>query len=165
MAYFIPVRKNMRDSYRDNYQGVSRLHDDIDRLFGGAMYPGWMRHFGPEHVAAEQADIAPQLDVFSNDEGYFAHIELPGVSPEDVNIRVAENVLTISGEKKSDAKEGMRVHLQERSYGTFSRSLALPEDADPEHIRAFAKDGVLVVEIPRKKPGEVKTRTIEVQRG
>ena len=93
------------------------------------------------------------------------HIELPGVSPEDVNIRVADNVLTISGEKKNEIREGVRVFVQERGYGTFSRALSLPEDADAERIRAFAKDGVLMVEIPRRKPEEVRTRTIEVQRG
>ena len=86
MPYFIPVRKNMRD----NYQGVSRLHDDIDRLFGGNMFPGhWMRQNMPERVA-EQPDITPMLDVTANEEAYFVHIELPGVSPEDVNIKVAE---------------------------------------------------------------------------
>ncbi len=161
MPYFIPVRKNMRD----NYQGVSRLHDDIDRLFGGNMYPGhWMRQNWPERVA-EQPDITPQLDVTANGEAYFVHIELPGVSPEDVNIKVADNVLTISGEKKNETAEGVRVFVQERGYGTFSRALSLPEDADAERIRAFAKDGVLMVEIPRRKPEEARTRTIEVQRG
>ena len=161
MPYFIPVRKNMHD----NYQGVSRLHDDIDRLFGGNMFPGhWMRQNMPERVA-EQPDITPMLDVTANEEAYFVHIELPGVSPEDVNIKVADNVLTISGEKKNEVREGVRVFVQERGYGTFSRALSLPEDADAERIRAFAKDGVLMVEIPRRKPEEVRTRTIEVQRG
>ena len=105
------------------------------------------------------------LDVTANEEAYFVHIELPGVSPEDVNIRVADNVLTISGEKKNEIREGVRIFVQERGYGTFSRALSLPEDADAERIRAFAKDGVLMVEIPRRKPEEVRTRTIEVQRG
>ena len=160
MAYFIPVRKNMRD----NYHGVSRLHDDIDRLFGGTMFPGSYRAAWPERVTPE-ADFMPPVDVTSNETAYAMHIELPGVAPEDVNIRVAENVLTVSGEKKAQYEETGKLYVQERTYGSFARSMNLPEDADPESIRAFAKDGVLMVEIPRRKPEAARTRTIEVQRG
>lgn len=166
MAYFIrPVRRPMRDNLDEGYHGVSRLHDDIDRLFGGCFPNGWGRRQWPAENVAPQVDLVPQLDVTSDDVAYCVHIELPGVSPEAVSIKVADNVLTISGEKKSDVAENARTWVQERSYGSFSRSLALPEDADCEAIRAFAKDGVFVVEIPRKRPETARTRTIEVQRG
>ncbi|MDO5537158.1 MAG: Hsp20/alpha crystallin family protein [Desulfovibrionaceae bacterium] len=164
MPYFIPARKNMRE----NYHGVSRLHDDIDRLFGGVMFPGnWMRTVWPEAgtVNAQQADFMPQIDVISNEAAYTMRLELPGVAPEDVNIKVADNVLTVSGEKKAETADEVQTHVQERSFGTFSRSLTLPEDADMESIRAFSKNGVLSVEIPRRKPEAARTRTIEVQRG
>lgn len=164
MSYYIPVRKNMRD----NYHGVSRLHDDIDRLFGRTMfpgaYPGWARGARPEAVTP-QADLAPAAEVTSTSEAFCLRLELPGVSPEAVNIKVADNVLTVSGEKKNETPEKETVHVQERSFGIFARSLNLPEDADAEGIRAFAKDGVLLVEIPRKRPEQARTRTIEVQRG
>lgn len=163
MPYFIPARKNMRE----NYHGVSRLHDDIDRLFNGAMFPGrWMRPEWPEaETVTPQADFAPQVDVLSSETAYTMRVELPGVAPEDVNIKVDEKVLTVSGEKKVETPEDTQVHVQERTFGTFSRQLTLPDDADMDNIRAFAKNGVLSIEIPRRKPETARTRTIEVQRG
>ncbi len=163
MPYFIPQRKNPLD----NYHGVSRLHDDIDRLFNCAMFPrAWTRERWPEaESVAPTPDFLPQLDVTSSESAYTMRLELPGVAPEDVNIKVADNVLTVSGEKRLDAVDGAQTHVQERTFGTFSRSLTLPEDADMENIHAFARNGVLSVEIPRRKPEAAKTRTIEVQRG
>ncbi len=163
MPYYIPQRKNMRD----NYHGVSRLHDDIDRLFNVAMFPRtWMREGWPEaESVTPQPDFLPQLDVTSSEGSYTMRLELPGVAPEDVNIKVADNVLTVSGEKKLESVDGTQTHVQERTFGTFSRSLTLPEDADMESIRAFARNGILSVEIPRRKPEAARTRTIEVQKG
>ncbi len=159
MPYFIPQRKNIRD----NYHGISRLHDDIDRLFNNVMYPR-----GSMPVAESvnpSPDFLPQLDVISSDNAYTMRLELPGVAPEDVNIKVIDNVLSVSGEKKSEVMDNTQTHVQERTFGTFSRSLTLPDDADLENIRAFAKNGVLSVEIPRRKPEQARTRTIEVQKG
>ncbi len=159
MAFFIPANKSMRD----NYHGVSRLHDDIDRLFEGFFPARQAQGSWPERQAAE-ADFAPRLDAYGDEEKYAIHIELPGVSPDEVKIRVDDSVLTVSGEKKAELPEQATLHLRERFYGAFSRSLTLPDDADADAIRAFAKDGVLSVEIPRKKPEAAKTRTIEVRR-
>ncbi len=160
MPYYSPANKDSRDKYNN----VSRLHDEIDRLFGGFFPTGWMRTEWPEKVPPV-TDFIPALEVFSNEQSYILNIELPGVAADSVSIRVAENVLTISGEKKAAAVENATAHVQERSYGSFSRSLSLPDDADAENISAFAKDGVLRVEIPRRKPEAAKVRTIEVQRG
>ncbi len=159
MPYFIPGRKNMRDSYH----GVSRLHDDIDRLFGS--FPEYWGRTQEAEPVAPSADFLPQLDVLSNEKSYIMRIELPGVGPDDISIKVSENVLTVSGEKKAETVEDTQTHVQERTFGTFSRALTLPEDADMEKICAFSKDGILCVEIPRKKPEEAKIRTIEVQKG
>lgn len=159
MPYFIPGRKNMRDSYH----GVSRLHDDIDRLFG--TFPEYWGRTQEAEPVTPSADFLPQLDVLSNEKSYIMRIELPGVGPDDISIKVSENVLTVSGEKKAETVEDTQTHVQERTFGTFSRALTLPEDADMEKICAFSKDGILCVEIPRKKPEEAKIRTIEVQKG
>ena len=160
MPYFIPS-KNMYD----NYHGVSRLHDDIDRLFGGAMFPSCWSPAQEAEPVAPSADFRPQLDVLSNEASYIMRIELAGVGPEDINIKVADNVLTVSGEKKQEDTTDCETHVQERNFGTFSRALTLPDDADMGKICAFSKDGILSVEIPRKKPEEAKIRTIEVQKG
>ena len=116
-------------------RGVNQLHDDIDRLFGG--------FFG--------RDFLP--DFFTRDEKAL----------EDVKVEVNGNELTISGEKKEEVKEDGKTHVQERRYGSFMRSMTLPEDADCESIKAVTKNGVLTLEIARKP--ESKAKSIEVQRG
>lgn len=139
-----------------NYRGVSRLHDDIDRLFGG--------FFDTPTFAAVRDNIMPSLDVTSDDKSYAMHIELPGVSPEAVEIKVSDNTLIVSGEKKQEVMDKTNTHVQERTYGSFMRSMTLPDDADAENITATAKDGVLTITIQKKAPEESKTRTITVQK-
>ena len=141
---------------RRNYRGVSRLHDDIDRLFSG--------FFDTPAYAAVRENIMPSLDVTSDDKSYAMHLELPGISPDEVEIKVVEGVLTISGEKKKEIQENVTTHVQERVYGSFTRSLSLPEDADADAISATAKDGILTIAIPKKAPEQTKARTISIQK-
>ena len=140
-------------------RGISRLHDDIDRLFGGFL----AREPWPDFSARDDMALLPQIDFKSDNKTYTMSVELPGVAPEDVKIEVNANELTISGEKKEEVKEDGKTHVQERRYGSFMRSMTLPEDADCESIKAVTKNGVLTLEIARKP--ESKAKSIEVQRG
>ena len=142
-------------------RGVNQLHDDIDRLFGGF----FGRDFLPDFFTRDEKALMPQIDFKSDDKTYTMSVELPGVAPEDVKIEVNANELTISGEKKEEVKEDGKTHVQERRYGSFMRSMTLPEDADCDSIKAVAKNGVLTLEIARKAPEQGKVRSIEVQRG
>ena len=140
-------------------RGVSQLHDDIDRLFGGFLG----RDFFPDFFTKNDMTLMPQIDVKSDDKAYTMSVELPGVAPEDVKVEVNGNMLTVSGEKKEEVKENGKTHVQERRYGSFMRSMTLPEDADAENVKAVTKNGVLSLEIPRK--AESKAKSIEVQKG
>jgi HSP20 family protein len=106
----------------------------------------------------------PAMDVVETDEHFVLKADLPGLSEEDVTIEVEENVLTVSGERKAeheDKREGfVRV---ERSYGSFRRSLTLPEGVDPEAVSASFENGVLEVRIP--KPEQRKPRKVAIQVG
>ncbi len=106
----------------------------------------------------------PAMDLVETDEHFVLKADLPGLSEEDVSIEVEENVLTISGERKAeheDKREGfVRV---ERSYGSFRRSLTLPEGIDPEGVSASFENGVLEVRIP--KPEQRKPRKVAIQVG
>ena len=152
------------DSYplRPRFYGVSRLHDDIDRLFEG--FFGQPAAGGAKAESAALADFLPGMDLASTDKAYAMHIELPGVAPENVSVKVEEGVLTVSGEKKEEKAEGERKHVAERVYGSFMRRLSLPDDADADAIKASFKDGVLTVEIPRRTPEKPKARAIEIAR-
>lgn len=143
------------------YQPLSRLHNDIDRLFNGFFTESpWGRM---TDMLRQVPDFVPSLDLKSDAAAYTLSLELPGVAQDDVKVNVLDNTLTISGEKKAaELPKEASQHVQERSYGSFSRSMTLPEDADVESICATHKDGVLTITIPRKAPEKPQARAITI---
>lgn len=106
--------------------------------------------------------FAPRMDVMETKDGLKVTLEVPGLTREQVKITAEDDLLTVSGEKSEskDRTEGA-VHLMERSFGQFSRSIHLPRSVDAAKIGATMKDGVLTLEIP-KRPG-AETKTIEIR--
>lgn len=148
--------------FNHRFYGVSRLHDDIDRLFGS--FFSQPNEEGGKGGSTALADFLPGMDLTSTEKEYAMHVELPGVAPENVDVKVEDRVLTVSGEKKEAKAEGEKKHVAERVYGRFLRRLSLPDDADADAIHASFKDGVLTVEIPRKAPEKPQARSIEIAR-
>ena len=142
-----------------DYSGLSRLHNELDRMFDNFFSPA----FFDREPFRFRGDFLPSLDVTSDDKAYAMKVELPGVAPEAVKLEVNDGVLTISGEKKEETKDEQTKEVRECSYGSFTRSMTLPEDADAEHITATSKNGILTVSIPRKAPDQSKVRKITVQ--
>ena len=142
-----------------DYSGLSRLHNELDRMFDNFFSPA----FFDREPFRFRGDFLPSLDVTSDDKAYAMKVELPGVAPEAVKLEVSDGVLTISGEKKEETKDEQTKEVRECSYGSFTRSMTLPEDADAEHITATSKNGILTVSIPRKAPDQSKVRKITVQ--
>ena len=142
-----------------DYNDLSRLHDEIDAMFDNFFAPS----FFEREPFQMKSDFLTSLDVTSDDKAYAMKVELPGVAPEAVKLEVNDGVLTISGEKKEETKDEQTKEVRECSYGSFSRSMTLPEDADAEHITATSKNGILTVSIPRKAPDQSKVRKITVQ--
>ena len=106
----------------------------------------------------------PAMDLVESEDHFILRADLPGLSEEDVNIELEDNVLTVTGERKTeheDKKEGY--YRVERSFGQFRRSLTLPEGVDAEAIRASFDKGVLEVRIP--KPEEHKPRRVAISVG
>jgi len=103
----------------------------------------------------------PAMDLVEEGEQYVLRADLPGVGEDDVSVELEDNVLTVSGERKSEHREqGDGFRRIERSSGSFSRSLTLPEGIDAEQIRARFEQGVLEVRVP--KPEQRKPRRIEI---
>ena len=97
---------------------------------------------------------------------YAISVEVPGVDEKDVKIELANNTLTIGGEKKQEKEEKEKnFYRVERSYGSFQRVLSLPEDADQEKIQATFKKGVLRITVPRKALPHAEAKQIEVKKG
>jgi HSP20 family protein len=106
----------------------------------------------------------PSMDLVETDTHYVLRADLPGLSEEDVSLEFEDNVLTVAGERKAeheDKKEGY--HRLERSFGTFRRSLTLPDGVDADAIAATFDRGVLEVSIP--KPEERKPRRVAIKVG
>ncbi len=104
----------------------------------------------------------PRADIRETDKEYILDIALPGVRKEDVKVEVKDDVLTVSGEKKSEREEKGKTWLRrESSYGCFQRSFSLPEGMHPEDVKAACKDGVLSLTL--RKPAEVKKRGVSVK--
>jgi HSP20 family protein len=137
---------------------MNRVFDDTFRGFG---MPSLL---GPAFGRMPMETLMPQIDVSESEHEIQVTAELPGIDEKDVEVILADDMLTIRGEKKAEHEQKDRdYHLMERSHGTFSRSLPLPFAADPSQVKAAFKNGVLTVAI--QKPNEVleKQHRIEVQ--
>jgi HSP20 family protein len=106
----------------------------------------------------------PAIDVVENDDEYVLRADLPGIGEDDVKIEVDDNLLTISGERKSEHEERKQGYYRiERSSGAFSRSLTLPEGVDADAVKATFDQGVLEVRVP--KPEARKPRKVAISVG
>jgi len=133
------------------WRDVDRLQREMNRLF---------EDYTPSRL--RPAPSYPALNVWSNEEGLLVTAEVPGVSPQDIEVNVIGETLTLSGARKPDElKEGARYHRQERGYGNFSRTLQLPFPVSVEKIEANFKSGVLSIRLPRAE--EDKPRKIAVK--
>lgn len=104
----------------------------------------------------------PALTYWSNDDEALLEVEMPGVSAEDFELSVQDDVVTIAGERKDPyAAESTTAHRQERAFGKFSRTLQLPFGVDPEKVSARYENGVLRVTLPRRE--STKSKRIAIQ--
>jgi HSP20 family protein len=127
----------------------------LDRMFDDVMGSA----FG---TATSSRTFDPAVDVRTSDAEIALVWDIPGVSREDLEITLADHVLTVKGSRRFDSRENERVMLG-RAYGSFTRSYTLPETLDEEHLTASLADGVLTVRIP-KRP-EAQPRKIQIGQG
>src|SRR5690606_10938137 len=109
---------------------------------------------------------APEADVVETEKEIQVHLEMPGMKPDEIDIGLENNILTISGEKRQERTEGDERntwHLSERRYGQFSRSFVLPRDVEADAIKADFDEGVLRVIIPKSE--KARRRKIDVMTG
>ena len=127
-------------------RGFYDVHGEMNRLFD-EMFGGLARRTGNRRED-ETAAWSPALDVLHEEGDVIVRAELPGVRPEDVDITLSRGVLTISGQRKAEEeRQGQGYYVRERRYGSFRRSMMLPEGVDESKIPARFKDGVLEVRV------------------
>ncbi|WP_454887567.1 Hsp20/alpha crystallin family protein [Sphingomonas oryzagri] len=137
------------------------LRGEIDRLFDDFPHPSR----GIFNFATRATAPVPALEVTEDDKAYRLTVELPGITEQDVDITVADGLLSISGEKKQEQERKEKgVLVSERSYGSFRRQMAVPTDVDPDGIKAAFKDGVLTVTLAKDTGATARARKIAIEK-
>ncbi|HEX7085300.1 MAG TPA: Hsp20/alpha crystallin family protein [Vicinamibacterales bacterium] len=146
---------------RDPLAMMREMTSEFDRLFGD-----WPFLRLPLRREREASEISwyPRVDVFEKDNRLVTKIDLPGMKKEDVKVEVTDGQLTISGERKHEAEEKHEGFYRcEREYGSFYRTVPLPEGAGIDDVKATFADGVLEVSVPLPPRAEKKARTVPIQ--
>ena len=138
--------------FRDLEEMERRFEDIFSRPFLPAM---WRR------IPMVEMGWAPAIEVFEKEDKFVVKAELPGIKEEDIDVSVVGDTLTIKGERKAESEvKEEDYYCCERSYGSFSRSIAVPSNVDAKKIEASFEDGVLEVSLP--KAPEVKPKKVTV---
>lgn len=138
----------------DPFRELKSLQDEMTRLFTGNT-----SGFNREEMT--RGAWSPRVDIYEDKDRLVLEAELPGMTSDDFEISVENNVITLKGERKIENRtEGENYHRIERSYGSFTRSFTLPQSVTAEGATADFENGVLKVSLPRRE--EVKARKIEV---
>jgi HSP20 family protein len=160
----IEVSKSQRQPAPRSRGLFEEIRDEMNRVFERfeSGLPGWTLPAARWPAAV----MVPDLDVRENDKSVTIEVELPGVEEKDVSVTFNNGYLTIRGEKKSEREEKKEnYYLAERSFGSFERSLRLPDTLDESKIVARFDKGVLKISAP-KRPEAVKAeRKIEIAKG
>ncbi len=119
------------------------------------------RDMRPARGPRTSSGYQPSVDVFEVDDAFVVQADMPGIKREELDIQFEEDVLTLSGERKTNTDETARARLSERGHGGFVRKFVVPAGVDPEAIEASLADGVLTVKLPKK--ASLKPRRIEVK--
>lgn len=146
-----------RDRAPTLWDEVFNGRSEFDRFFDR-----WLGDRSPSQFGS----WLPSVDVRETPEALLVQAELPGLRPDDVDVRVENGVLTISGEKKHEVEEGKEdasFHLVERRYGRFERSLTLPGSVNADDVKARFDSGVLTITLPKVEAA--RPRRIQIEAG
>jgi HSP20 family protein len=142
-------RATPAESSRDPFQALRQEINDLFSSFSSFPSQAW------------SGDMSPRLDVSETDQELDIDAELPGFDEKDVEVTLAGDTLTIRGERQNGREDkGKNYHLSERRWGSFTRSITLPFDADPSDVDAKFEKGVLRIAI--KKPPSIAAKTAKI---
>jgi HSP20 family protein len=153
-----------------NWQPFDVLRNQVDRLFhdfqNGFLQTPFFRPL-PDIESFWRRDldfnVTPAIDIVEKDKAFEVTAELPGLDVKDIDIQLANGMLTIKGEKQEEKEEQTKDrYVSERRYGSFRRTLQVPGSVDAENIEASYKSGVLTVTLPKSPEAQKKEKTIPV---
>jgi len=155
---------------KHEWHPLAKLQRQVDRLFedfedGFFRFPSFRPLFEIEPISRSDFGVLiPPADVVEKDDAYQITTELPGMDEKNIEVKVANQMLTIRGEKKDEKEEreeGYR--LSERRYGSFQRTFRMPEGVDVDKIEAGFKNGLLTVTLPKTAETQQPQKTINVK--
>ena len=168
----LPVkRETMEPAFIGSWHPFESLHREIDRLFDD-FGMGFRWPFGRSPLLAAEPLFRrqmtwpkmPAVDIVESENAYEITADLPGMDEKNIEVKVADGVLTMKGEKQEEKEEKKKdYYLQERSFGSFQRSFELPESVDADKIEASFKKGVLTVRLPKKADAQKPAKKIEIK--
>ena len=133
---------------------LERMRREMERI--------WDRFSSELSTSALEKDWKPSLDLMETPDSLVAEVEIPGINPDEINISVTPDLLTVTGEKKQEiGGPEKNYHVMERTYGRFGRSIPLPTAVSPDLVEARYKDGILTISMGKSKV--VKSKRIEVK--
>jgi len=138
------------------FRELTTFREEMDKL--------WNRFFGEwPSMEPSRGEWAPSLDVSETKDNIVVKAEVPGMDAKDIDISLANDVLTVKGEKRQEKEEkDENYHRVERSYGAFSRSIRLPREVQSDKIKANYKNGVLKITLPKSEEAKKKEIKIKV---
>lgn len=161
----VSVARRVGDPFVDLRNQIDRVFDTFLSGFGpvtSALSP-FMGSMGRSLMG--RSEMSPQVDVSETDEALVITADLPGMEEKDVDITLANGVLTLKGEKKDEREEKEpNYHLMERSYGSFSRSFRLPETVDQDKCQATFDKGVLKISLPKAESAKAQVKHISISK-
>jgi HSP20 family protein len=144
---------------------MARWERDMERMLGN-FFTGRLPSFSEDRFTpgSSLGMRAPSLDLYEEKDQIVVKAELPGMTKDDIQVSISDNILMIRGEKKKEEEDkGKDYYHSERVYGYFSRSVALPAEVNPEKIQALFKNGVLEIRLPKSEEAKKKTVNVKVQ--
>ena len=139
----------------DPFRELRSLQDEVNRAFSSTFGRRGNNEMMP-------GSWSPSVDIFENKDSIILEVELPGLTPDDVNISIENNVLTLHGERRFEKKDEQdNFHRVERSYGSFTRSFTLPPTVSSENVDATFNNGMLRLTLAKRE--EAKPRKIEIK--
>jgi HSP20 family protein len=152
----------------ETWRPFESLRREIDRLFddfGGGRWPRLSSRSLFDIVPRSgEAWAAPAVDFVETEASYEVTAELPGMDEKNIEVKFADGVLTIKGEKQEEKEQKKKdYYLQERKFGSFERSFRIPETVDTDKIAAGFKNGMLTVTLPKKLEAQKPAKNIEVK--
>lgn len=155
----IDIIQNKKNLAHEKSWVVNRqINDIVENHLSRFLNPWWVEE-------TDDQILSPRLEVMDGPDEVSVCAELPGMEPEDINVSLNNGLLTITGEKKNKISQNKKGCIfSERSYGFIQRQIPLPDTADVNSIEANYENGVLMIEIPKKKEAKDNVKKIQVKR-